>query len=118
MSETASTEEPATGPIENTAHTTSNRTPTVVEERDVKRRDRGGKLHVIASWVGIVAGTVFVIAVIFFTGFVLGAHAGGGHGGHHGGHHRDGGGQMDRAGGGPRHGWQGGPGGFGPGSQG
>ncbi|MDD4866358.1 MAG: hypothetical protein PHQ28_04295 [Mycobacterium sp.] len=29
-----------------------------------------------AAWVAIVAGTVFIVAVIFFTGFVLGRHAG------------------------------------------
>lgn len=42
----------------------------------------------VAAWVAIVAGTVFIVAVIFFTGFVLGRHAGF-HGGfpHHG-HHK------------------------------
>lgn len=30
----------------------------------------------VAAWVAIVAGTVFIVAVIFFTGFVLGRHAG------------------------------------------
>lgn len=42
-----------------------------------------------AAWVAIIAGTVFVVAVIFFTGFVLGRHAGfdaGVHGGFHRGH--------------------------------
>jgi hypothetical protein len=39
----------------------------------------------VAAWVGIVAGVVFIVAVIFFSGFVLGARSGGGHGwGHHG----------------------------------
>jgi hypothetical protein len=38
----------------------------------------------VAAWVGIVAGSVFVVAVIFGTGFVLGAHTGGdGPRGHH-----------------------------------
>jgi hypothetical protein len=31
-----------------------------------------------------VAGVVFIVAVIFFSGFVLGAHSGGHRGGHHG----------------------------------
>ena len=104
MSETASSPEPATGPIE-TAPTT---VPAVVQERDVEPRRRGGRLNVVLAWVGIVAGTVFVVAVIFFSGFALGASVGGGH--HHGGHHGHGNGQMEHDGGGPRHGWQGGPG--------
>lgn len=51
-------------------------------------RDRGSRVSQIAAWVGIVAGTVFVVAVIFFSGFVLGKSAGGG---------------GDRQHGGPRH---------------
>ena len=39
----------------------------------------------VAAWVAIVAGTVFIVAVIFFTGFVLGRYAG--FPGHHGGFH-------------------------------
>ncbi|WP_082943499.1 hypothetical protein [Mycobacterium sp. 1274761.0] len=91
MSETTSTPEPE-------------RT-TVVEH--------GRRLTAVAAWVGIVAGTVFVVAVIFFSGFILGAHAGG----HHGGHHRGGDGQVAvfHRGGPP----MGGPhGGFGPGGPG
>lgn len=30
----------------------------------------------VAAWVAIAAGTVFIVAVIFFTGFALGRHAG------------------------------------------
>jgi hypothetical protein len=33
----------------------------------------------VAAWVGIVAGVVFIVAVIFFSGFILGSHSGGGH---------------------------------------
>lgn len=39
-----------------------------------------------AAWVGIVAGIVFVVAVIFFSGVRLGHH-GGWHGHHHHHHH-------------------------------
>jgi hypothetical protein len=39
-----------------------------------------------AAYVAIVAGTVFVLAVIFFTGFMLGKSTG--HHGHHGHHHK------------------------------
>ena len=41
------------------------------------------RLNQIAAWVGITAGVVFIVAVIFGTGFMLGAHSGG--------HHRGGG---------------------------
>jgi len=36
----------------------------------------------VAAWVGIVAGVVFIVAVVFFSGFILGAHSGGPRGGH------------------------------------
>ena len=110
MSETTSSPEPVTNPIETTAPAT----PTVVETRDDDKPRRRGKLNSVAAWVGIAAGSVFIVAVVFFSGFVLGLSAGGGH---HGGHHRDGGGQMHHEGG-PGHGWPGGPGGFGPGGPG
>jgi hypothetical protein len=118
MTETTSSPEPVTSPIGDTAAA-----PTVVETHDVEERPRRNKLNVAAAWVGIVAGVVFIVAVIFGTGFVLGASVGGGHHGHHGGHHRDGGGQMHDGGGrmhdgGGEHGWPGGPGGFGPGGPG
>jgi hypothetical protein len=38
----------------------------------------------VAAWVGIVAGVVFIVAVIFFSGFFLGAHSGGHRGWGHG----------------------------------
>jgi len=43
------------------------------------------KVFQFAAWVAIVAGIVFIVAVIFFTGFMLGRHAGchGFHGGYH-----------------------------------
>lgn len=44
------------------------------------------KVFKAAAWVAIVAGTVFIISVIFFTGFRLGLAAG--HGGGHHKHHR------------------------------
>ena len=74
MSETTSSSEPVTGPIEPAAPPAAP-APVVVREQS--------RLTQIAAWVGIVAGVVFVVAVIFFSGFVLGAHAGKGHGGHH-----------------------------------
>jgi len=40
------------------------------------------KVFQIAAWVATVAGIVFIVAIIFFTGYALGKHSG-----HHGGHH-------------------------------
>ncbi len=80
MSETPSTPEPATGPVA----TTTPSQPAYVE-----RERRRSRLTAVAAGVGIVAGVVFIVAVVFFTGFILGAHAGGGHRGHHGGGDRD-----------------------------
>jgi hypothetical protein len=34
------------------------------------------RLYQAAAWVAIVAGIVFIVAVVFFSGFVLGRHAG------------------------------------------
>jgi hypothetical protein len=47
----------------------------------------------VAAWVGIVAGVVFIVSVVFFSGFILGAHSGG----HRGEHHHHGGGHHDFA---------------------
>ena len=68
MSETTSTPEPATHPVA----TAAPQPPAYVESD--RRRSR---LTAVAAGVGIAAGVVFIVAVIFFTGFVLGAHAGG-----------------------------------------
>jgi hypothetical protein len=45
---------------------------------DFDRRDR--RLHRARAWVGIVAGLVFIVAAIFFSGFVLGRASDGYHG--------------------------------------
>jgi len=81
------------------------------------------KLNKVLAWVGIVAGIVFIVATIFFSGFILGAHSGGGHHGWHK-HHRGHDTAEFREGHGPRGGgmWHpmfpGGPGWQGPGGQG
>jgi hypothetical protein len=81
MSETPSSSEPATGPV-TTATTPPPQPPTAPPayvERD--REPRRGRLTAVAAWVGIVAGVVFIIAVVFFSGFIIGAHTGGHRGG-------------------------------------
>jgi hypothetical protein len=39
------------------------------------RYDGPSLLSQVLAWVGIVAGVVFIVAVIFFSGFFLGGHA-------------------------------------------
>lgn len=60
-------------------------TPTAPQPSYVEREPRRSRLTAVAAWVGIVAGVVFIVAVIFFSGFVLGTQTGGHRGGHHGG---------------------------------
>jgi hypothetical protein len=60
--------------------------PNAVAPRDVaaSRWRRGGlhpRIYRAAAAAVTIAATVFVIAVIFWSGFILGAHAGGHHGG-------------------------------------
>jgi hypothetical protein len=83
MSETPSSSEPATGPVATTTTTTPPPAPVYQEPQ------RRSRLTAVAAWVGIVAGVVFIVAVIFFSGFFLGAHSGGGHRGGHGDRDRD-----------------------------
>jgi hypothetical protein len=90
MSETTSSSEPATGPVATPAQPPAAPPPAYVAPQ------RHGRLTAVAAWVGIVAGVVFIVAVIFFSGFILGAHSGGHRGEGHGG--RDHGFMMHRGG--------------------
>jgi hypothetical protein len=60
-------------------------TPTPAVEPPVAVRREPNGLYRVLAWVGIVAGVVFIVAVVFFSGFFLGKHSGGGFGraGHH-----------------------------------
>lgn len=85
MTETPATSEPPTGPVvtpEPVAHTPAAPVAPVETPRQQSRVVQA------AAWVGIVAGVVFIVTVVFGTGFYLGAHSGGGH--HRGGHDRPG----------------------------
>ncbi|KUI33187.1 hypothetical protein AU196_12925 [Mycobacterium sp. IS-1742] len=96
MTETPST--PASSPDPRTEPVvTAPPQPTYVETPEQRRRPN--RVITIAAWVGIVAGVVFIVAVVFFSGFVLGRSSdGGGHRGGGPGHgqmfHRDGPGPM------------------------
>ena len=59
--------------------------PRVDEPRRYRddRYDRPNRLNQVLAWVGIIAGVVFVVAVIFFSGFWMGRVSG-----HHYGWHR------------------------------
>lgn len=77
------------------------------------RYDRASRLNLAVAWVGIVAGVVFIVAVVFFSGFFIGRSSSG--------HFRGGYGMTGPSQTGPYgHMWPGmmGPGGmFGPGGQ-
>ncbi|MGV0743006.1 hypothetical protein [Mycolicibacterium sp. XJ870] len=115
MTENPSSSEPATGPVV-TPEPARPVTTTVPVEQAPRERNR---VTQAAAWVGIVAGVVFIVTVIFGTGFFLGAHSGGGDH-HRGGHDRHG--VMFHRGGppmGPPHGMMPmGPGQFGQGGPG
>jgi hypothetical protein len=52
----------------------------------IHRPDDGGgnRLYRALAWVGIVAGSLFIVATVFFSGYVIGKYSGGGP--HHGPH--------------------------------
>ncbi len=81
--------------------TTETLDPIVPDAREAVA-DRGpSRLNQVAAWVAIVAGIVFIVGSVFFTGFFLGRHSG-----HGGGWHHRGGAEMQ---------FRGGPGMMGPG---
>ena len=68
-----------------TTPTTTLNPPPPPGAREVPARGPG-RLYQVVAWVGIVAGVVFIVAVVFFSGFILGRHSGPTHG-HFGSHH-------------------------------
>ncbi len=97
--------------------TTEIATPTAHPAEPVIVERKPNRLYQVLAWVGIIAGTVFIVAVVFFSGFILGKASGGGHGHFRNNHH---GHEMMMERGGPppfmRPGFGGGgPGMFGPG---
>ena len=68
MSETA---EPETTPTP-----TTEPTPPRPVDRGVPDRRQSSRLFQALAWVGIAAGSVFIVAVVFFSGFFIGKHSG------------------------------------------
>lgn len=66
-----------------TTHTVDQ--PSIVpDSRETVIDRRRSRLNQVAAWVGIIAGIVFIVGSVFFTGYFLGRHSGHGGGwGHH-----------------------------------
>lgn len=75
MTETPTNAPSSTEPQTEPVHTTT--PPPYVETRQERRRPN--RVTTFAAWVGIAAGVVFVVAVVFFSGFILGRSSDGGH---------------------------------------
>lgn len=83
--------EPATGSVD-----TLPPPPPVYAEPPLAHRPN--RLYQAAAWVAIVAGVMFIVGAVFFTGFALGRHSGGDGGWRH---HRGDNSQFERRGGPP-----------------
>lgn len=104
-----------TEPTPSSEHTEPLNRPAAATEPEAPRTvyvpQPPSRLNKAAAWVLIAAGSVFIVAVIFGAGFVLGMNVGDGSGHHHRGHEmvlRPGGGMV------PPGGFERGPGGHGP----
>jgi hypothetical protein len=86
-------DEPATGPV-----ATLPPPPPPPVYAEPPRDHRPNRLYQAAAWVAIVAGVLFIVGAVFFTGFALGRHSG-----YDGGwrHHRGDNSQFERRGGPP-----------------
>lgn len=66
--------EPVTGPIQPVAPPQYGPPPGYAPPP--QHAQKQSRVPLIAAWVGIAAGAVFIVAIIFGTGFMLGAHSG------------------------------------------
>lgn len=64
-------EEPATGPV-----ATLPPPPPPPAYVAPVHPERPNRLYQVAAWVAIVAGVIFIVGAVFFTGFALGRHSG------------------------------------------
>jgi hypothetical protein len=97
MSETTTSDEPVTGPIEPVPPPPP--PPPAVPPYTVaevpEHSHPTSRLNKVLAWVGIVAGSVLIVAIIFGTGFRIGLAVGSHHGGGMGYHRHHGSGQME-----------------------
>src|SRR5262249_42399048 len=101
MSETTTSDEPVTGPIEPVPPPPPPDAPPYAVAELPPHSHPTSRPNKALAWVGIVAGSVFIVAVIFGTGFRIGLHVGASHDGGMGHHRHHGNGQMDDRGGPP-----------------
>lgn len=78
-STSASSPDPKAEPTTEPVHTTPAATPPPAYAAAPVKERRRPSVTTVAAWVGIVAGVVFIVAVVFFSGFVLGRSSGGDH---------------------------------------
>ncbi|MGB2921465.1 MAG: hypothetical protein WBC15_15500 [Mycobacterium sp.] len=76
--------EPATGPVLTPSQ--ADGPPPAMPSQPVHVQE-SNRLNKAAAWVGVAAGSVIIVAVIFGTGFLVGQEVGEGSRGHDGGHH-------------------------------
>ncbi len=81
--------EPATGPVLPPPPVAAQAYQPVGPPQPVYVQE-SSRLSKVAAWVGIVAGSLFIVVVIFGTGFVIGKQVGDGPRGHHRGGHETG----------------------------
>lgn len=67
--------EPPTGPVLTTPPAAAPPPPPVAPHT-INVPQPPSRLNKVAAWVGIIAGSVFTVAVIFGTGFIVGKHVG------------------------------------------
>ncbi len=65
---------------ETTPTATTDPPPPPPVARDLPDRRHPSRLFQALAWVGIIAGAVFIVAVVFFSGFLIGKHSGPGYG--------------------------------------
>lgn len=81
--------EPATGPVLTPPPVAAQAYQPIGPPQPVYVQE-SSRLSKVAAWVGIVAGSLFIVVVIFGTGFVIGKQVGDGPRGHHRGGHETG----------------------------